>query len=314
MWEYKFVLVPGKEMLGTKDKIKWLFRYIKSPKHAKYYNRELSLGVKNIFRKNSAKMIMFSCTCGLIIIFIIAYFYHNLGLFVISVEPELRQEGFVIDESRDFDNPRVKLFSDALEECNNISVNMIPNDVDGDYKGEHNGKNYVAYTFYLKNGGSKDIDYEYSLNIDNVTKNVDDAAWVMMFVNGELTLYAKEKKDGTPERIYNYSGYPILEQFGAANQVKKLSKDDMGMLTKEDLEEYRYLEGEGLYELVTVPFEGEKCITKNNREDLEPGGVDKFTVIIWLEGEDSECRDAIRDGTIGLGMKFTKIDDLETKD
>lgn len=266
--------------------------------------------MRNVFRENSAKMIMAVCTVGLIIIFIIAYFYHNLGLFVVSVEPRLSHEGFIISSTEDFASPRVKLFSDALEDCNNISVNSIATDVD-EHEGEHNGTNYIAYTFFLKNGGSKEMDYVYSLNIDNVTNNVDSAAWVMLITNGDMEVFAKQRNDGTPERIYNYSGYPLVENMGSKGQVNVISDSYKGYITDKDLENFRYLEKEGLYELATHPFEGEKTITKGTRLELKPGGIDKYTVVIWLEGDDPDCVDDIKQGTIGLGMTFTKVDKYE---
>ena len=229
---------------------------------------------------------MAGCTAGLIIIFIIAYFYHNLGLFVVSVEPRLSHEGFMISSTEDFASPRVKLFSDALEDCNNISVNSIATDVD-----EHEG--------------------EHSLNIDNVTNNVDSAAWVMLITNGDMEVFAKQRNDGTPERIYNYSGYPLVENMGSKGQVNVISDSYKGYITDKDLENFRYLEKEGLYELATHPFEGEKTITKGTRLELKPGGVDKYTVVIWLEGDDPDCVDDIKQGTIGLGMTFTKVDKYE---
>lgn len=299
-----------KEVSDTKEKknsnniiINWL----KGPKKVRYWKDEVNLGVKNLFRQNSAKMIMTVCMIGLLILFIIAYFYHNLGLFVITVEPKLSQEGFIISSTEDFASPRVRLFSDALENCNNISVNEIATDVD-EKEGEHNGKNYVAYTFFLKNGGKKSLDYAYTLDIENVTRNVDTAAWIMLISNGDMRVYAKERKDGSVERIYNYSGYPFVEQMDSLGQSNVISDSYKGHITEFDLEQFRYVEKNGLCELASIPFESDYRITSGMRKELEAGEIDKYTVVIWLEGDDPDCIDSIKNGTIGLGMTFSKLD------
>lgn len=244
----------------------------------------------------------------LLVIFILALLYHNWGLFVISVEPDLQMEGFAISETEEFESPRVKLFGDALEECNNITFNSIPEDIDN-YEGEHNGENYVAYTFFLKNGGEHNMDYKYELLIDEVSKGVDDAAWVMLFVNGEARVFAKGRSDKTPERIYNYTGYPFFDKVGTTKQVNMISDSYKGYITDKDLEQYKFIERDGLYEFATIPFESKTRVVSGERKELEPGEIDKFTIVLWLEGNDPECVDAIKGGVLGLGMKFTKTND-----
>lgn len=271
----------------------------------KYWWDEVKLGIRNVFRKNSAKKIMAAATGMLLVIFILALLYHNWGLFVISVEPDLQLEGFIISETEDFKSPRIKLFGEALEECNNITFNSLPEDID-EYEGEHNGENYVAYTFFLKNGGEHSLDYKYELVIDEVSKGVDDAAWIMLIVNGKARVFAKERDDGTPERLYNFIGYQNLSRYHAEKQANVISKDYKGYITDKDLEQYRYLEKEGLHELATIPFESANSIVSEERKELKPDEIDKYTIVLWLEGDDPECIDEIKGGVLGLGMKFTK--------
>ena len=40
------------------------------------------------------------------------------------------------------------------------------------------------------------------------------------------------------------------------------------------------------------------------REKFEPNSKDKYTIVIWLEGNDPDCVDDIIGGTIKLGMDF----------
>ena len=58
----------------------------------------------------------------------------------------------------------------------------------------------------------------------------------------------------------------------------------------------------------TVEFVTNTIATKDIRADFKPGDVDKFTVVIWLEGNDPECLDNIVGGRLKADMKFTIIE------
>ena len=80
-----------------------------------------------------------------------------------------------------------------LEFMDNISVKWLPENIDNEAEGSHNGQNYLAYTFYLENKGSETINYWYEIPIDDVIKNVDEAIRVMVYRNGEKKIYAKPR-------------------------------------------------------------------------------------------------------------------------
>ncbi len=58
----------------------------------------------------------------------------------------------------------------------------------------------------------------------------------------------------------------------------------------------------GLPEPNTTPFVSNTRIMDMDREEFEPGDVDKFTVVIWLEGDDPECVDDILGGEMKMLM------------
>ena len=43
---------------------------------------------------------------------------------------------------------------------------------------------------------------------------------------------------------------------------------------------------------------------RSTRKKFEPKAKDKYTIVIWLEGNDPDCLDNIIGGTMKLGMKF----------
>lgn len=153
------------------------------------------------------------------------------------------------------------LKADNLQFMDNISIKWLPKDIDDDkWEGGHNGENYIAYTFRVENQSDVVIDYWYEVFIDDVIKNVDEAARVMIFLNGEQTVYAKGNSiDRKPE--------PNTTAF---------RDDDDG------------------------------CIILEQREKLEPGVIDRITVVVWIEGDDPECVNALIGGELVMHMDVTE--------
>jgi len=60
----------------------------------------------------------------------------------------------------------------------------------------------------------------------------------------------------------------------------------------------------GTPEKGTVAFESETLIAQDHVEGFEPGDKNKYTVVIWLEGNDVDCTDNILGGEIKLHMAF----------
>lgn len=51
-------------------------------------------------------------------------------------------------------------------------------------------------------------------------------------------------------------------------------------------------------------FEASTVVMTTKNEHFKPGAKDKYTVVIWLEGNDPDCIDDIIGGTMKLGMNF----------
>lgn len=66
---------------------------------------------------------------------------------------------------------------------------------------------------------------------------------------------------------------------------------------------YAKLSKAGVPEKGTTSFLSSWQVFKDDRNDFKPNEVDKYTIVIWLEGEDPECIDDI----IGGEMKMTLL-------
>lgn len=66
---------------------------------------------------------------------------------------------------------------------------------------------------------------------------------------------------------------------------------------------------DGSAETGTVPFLTDALVMERDYSALDPGEYDKYTVIIWLEGDDPDCTDELIGGMIRMRMDFDAIGD-----
>lgn len=260
---------------------------------------------RSLFRIHAAKQTVLIILVLLLSAFVMAAFYTNAGEFVVKVDRKMAQDGFYLSEIPNFDERLVTLRADALQDATNISIFNISDDV-MDIDGEHHGSDYFAYTFYVKNLTGETKDYRYTLFIRNKTQGIEEAAWIMMFHNGRQEIFAQTSAGGHPECQYSEFEFPFREYaLHPEKQQTTITARNPGYISRAVIDYHEFESLDGIYQLETVPFASEKTITTGIRPDFEHDGMDKFTVIIWLEGEDPECVDKIIGGEIELAMSFT---------
>lgn len=196
------------------------------------------------------------------VLFALSFMQENMGNFTINLNRlELFRRGVAIADNGDFNNATARLAADALDNGTNIAAEDLPDNLD-DIDGSHNGKNYVAYTFYIRNAGKTDLGYSAKLKVVSASKGVEKAARVRVYRNGDPTTYAAAAADGNPEPN-------------------------------------------------TEPFASKDVVTTISHKNFRVGDVDKYTVVIWLDGDDPECVDKIIGGAVEFGFDF---DSSETDD
>lgn len=260
---------------------------------------------RSLFRVHAAKQTILLIMGALSVCFIMAAFYTNAGEFVVKVDREMARDGFYLSEIPNFDERLITLHAVAKEDATNISIYNIEEDV-MDIDGVHHGADYFAYTFYVKNLTGETKDYRYTLFIRHQTKGIEEASWIMLFHNGEQEVFAKESAEGTPEVQYSDYEFPFIEYARNPKEQQTLLTGSQLDKIPQDAVDRLGLKGlKGVYQFNTVPFASSRTICTGLREDFEHDGMDKFTVVIWLEGEDPECIDKIIGGELELAMSFT---------
>ena len=121
--------------------------------------------------------------------------------FSVSVGEPDATFAITLSEDPKFISHSSRLVNDQQVKVDNICGNSLPADIDGK-NGEHNGENYLAYTFYCKNVGSAPASLNYEVTYNNVTNGLDECIRVRLYVDGVYKDYAKARYDNTKENHY----------------------------------------------------------------------------------------------------------------
>ena len=216
------------------------------------------------------------------------------GHFTINMSEDLFREGFILSDTADFRNPTTYLFATPAEDVPCISINDIPLDVD-EYEGEHNDQ-YFAYTFFLRNEGESTVDYTWALELNSESKSLSDAVWVMVFEDGKMLFYAEPNAQGKTEAL------PAFDDNTRGYVNPKL----IGLNAKPE-EQYQLIRQRGelsYYRLVPRDFLSNSLVAAGAVERVAPTEVHKYTVVIWLEGDDPDCTNDMIGGHVGMEFNF----------
>lgn len=203
----------------------------------------------------------------LIIGYVLSVLYMKFGAFTVMINKfDQVDYALTLSESPEFGVMTSKLNAEIDESITNIDGSWLPDYLDN-IDGEHNGDNYIAYTFYCKNVGQNTVTYSYELYIANMTYDIEKAVRIRLYVDGEYNDYAYARTDGIPGP-----------------------------------------------EPGTVAFQSGTTVVKKNIHDFHPGDITKYTIVIWLEGNDPECVDKILGGMMKVDMQMNVVLDDDTEE
>ena len=222
------------------------------------------------------------------------------GHFTINMSNGLFDQGFILSETPDFANATTHLFCTPAENVPCVSISNLPESLDA-IDGQHNAA-YFAYTFYCRNEGSDTVGYEWQVNLNSESGDLSQATWVMIFEDGEMTFYARPnretgKSEALPAFDDNSRGYITrpLEKFCA--------DPDAQYETIKQMVGYEYAR------VIPKDFVTDYVVSHGVQEEVEPMEVHKYTVVIWLEGDDPDCTDELIGGHVGMDFYFQLIEE-----
>ena len=233
---------------------------------------EVELKAQTIYKRELYKKIVKITFLLLLIvisiIYLVLYIVYGGGRFTVTLDKNLsNRKNIFLSESGKSSGRTRNLSAGTLDYMDNVSVKWIPDDIDEEATGSHNGDNYIAYTFYIINSGNETVHYWYEIDVDDTILNVDEAIRIMVIRNGEKTIYAKESR----------------------------------------------VTGEA--EPDTTKFASKSIAVLEQRKDFKPKAKDRFTVVVWIEGDDPECKNGLLGGEIKLHMDIIEehVDNKKVK-
>lgn len=214
-----------------------------------------------VSRDNAVNLALVVLLSVVAVIFLLSLVQSGVGNFTISLaRTDMYRYGIELSPDAGFTSASSRLEAEAIEGATNISAADLPENLD-DIDGSHNGRNYIAYTFYVRNNGTTDLDYRYQIDITEVTRELDSAIRMAVYYNGgQRQVFAKRAADGAPEPG-------------------------------------------------TIPFATDTVIDGGSIMDMTIGSMDKYTIVIWIEGDDPECVDDRLGGVIKMAMSIEVMAD-----
>lgn len=246
------------EVDAAKDKNSSVYDHFHSQKNAK----QVADAKK---RRKRYAIILCSLLGVLIVAYLISMLLTQTGDLTITIGDLYDGKTIMLCEDEAFeDGVTVKLDGGVVKEVTNITKDWLPANLDTEKDGQHNGKNYLAYTFYLKNTGDKDLEYNTTFNLTGASKSADEAVRFQIYRNGKDQIFAKS----------------------SFNDRSKAEQD-------------------------ATAFVDDATIFTAQATPLPAGTVDKYTVVVWVEGNDPECVDDIRGGHVRSNMVFDVVPDVK---
>ena len=251
---------------------------------------------------------------ALLIIVVIAYLGSIVGNLTIQLQKD--QSYLTMCETYHFDDDSTtsRLRATAIKASYASDINKMPSDeiLDADVGDKryasHNGNDasesgsgvYLAYTWYVKNVGDDILGMNYNIKIVDLkrsmysTYTIDEAMRVMLYENE--VIYARDKNSPDEDkRTHNYTVYAK----GTNNPIVIAGET-----------EYRECVGESNGDGVCIGnnkeraerFYSDKYVMVQDVKQVAPFQVLRYTLVIWIEGNDPEC---VGNPPNGAGMEFS---------
>ncbi len=202
---------------------------------------------------------------------VVTFYGLSTGTFVISMTEEATQKGIQMSTDQSFAEGTSRLYVDPEEQSDETTYELL--DIEGavNANGLFTQKNedYVAYSFYIRNVGFEMINLLYTVNINDVTLNLDDYVRILIIVqrvNTDLprteTMYMKPDAE---EKYYP----PVMPQ------AKMFLSNN---------------------------YQRDPIISESV-DRFQVNAMLKFTVLMWIEGYDTTPN--MERGSIKIDMKFS---------
>lgn len=237
-------------------------------------------------RKMKISIGLFISALILAILLLIAYLGLNVGHYTIVVSDTYKV--LSISEDPTVESGRTtRLNAKKVVDAFHYSADALPNDIDRDnaligasYNASHNGDNYLAYTFYVKNVGDVKAKYSTEIVATDKVNDIYDFLRVRVYREGVVKTYAK----GTSDEAY------IKDADGIYTREPRECIGRSTLTHNDDLDKDWNVCS------ATKPINNQRAeqfvtddTIMSDMDYIDAQEIVRYTVVIWIEGDDPEC-------------------------
>lgn len=224
---------------------------------------------KVILRRNIITIGLMVSGIFSVILALLTYYGSYSGNFIVVLDKDVIIHSIVLSEDSDFNDPTPRLFADSVKDSDPI----IFFDIKMQEALEVDGNYYDPDFKYLA--------YSFYLK-NNGNQSVD--------IRAEFLI----------TDIYRGADEAIRVILIENSQI-----DDFKMYQKPDKSEGKYLP-----EMPeAIPFVNDKTIFEHDILEFQPDEIKRYTIIVYVEGQDPECVNEISSGMIKMTMRFRIIEE-----
>jgi len=208
----------------------------------------------------------------------ITYYGQNSGNFVMTIDDDGFKRGLILCDNSEFTTQSQYLSANPVVDVMDTTYGIIEEELpfilrtDADYT--DNKSRYLAYTFYVKNTGVENTLLYYKLSITDESRDLSKALRVLMIADGVVV----DKE-----------------------QLNEIEYESSKMYMAEDTVIHDY----PTYMPQPTYFTSDDVVCSERVENLRPEQSKKFTIVMWLEGEDPECNSNLFGAKIKMALEFS---------
>lgn len=150
---------------------------------------------------------------------------------------------------------------------------------------------------------AENLQFMDNISIDWIPKNIDEEAEGSH--NGDnyiaYTFYVENQSNTVFNYWYEMYSDDVVRDVDEAIRVMIIVNDERKIYAK-----VNHLDGKPEKDTEGFLQEKDGTVIREVRKNLAPGEFDKVTVVIWIEGDDPDCIDALIGGQIKMHMKVTE--------
>lgn len=263
-------------------------------------------------RRIFASFMLMVSTVALVFFIVIAFLGNEVGRYTIQLKSNNTQ--LTMDSSRDFTKPTTLLRAESLEKVYPIMADSLPDDEEidnlpGAHNGEYRDQNdqfvyslYFAYTFFVKNVGDTPVDYNVWIRLR--TSTAYNAAEVPIEEYVRVRVY--ENRDDVETMTH--------DSRTMAKRTNQIIYDDLNQpeyreCVARTTNDYKTCIGDKAINAVRAnEFLNVSEITRYDVSFFPPQAVMRYTVVMWLEGDDPDCQGQIpTDATLEFSMDISSF-------